>query len=90
VNDGEGSGIFAGVESGEGAKEGPDGVLAGLPEGEAIVVDIEVDVLAHDGLVHFAGVDLYVVGECRVVGESIFEAFADQAIYFGGERGGGG
>ena len=90
MNDGEGSGIFAGVESGEGEQEGPDGVLAVRTEGEAIVIDVEVDVLAHDGLVHLPGVDLYKFREGWVVGKGIFEAFADEAIYFDSKGGGGG
>jgi len=87
MDDGEGLCWFAGMEPGEGAEEGMDGALTIVAESEAIVVDVEVDVPAHNGLVHFPGVDLYIVGEIGVVGKSMFEAFADEAIHFGGQVG---
>ena len=62
MNDRKGLGLFAGMQAGIGAEEGMDGIFSVRAEGEAIVVDIEVDVLAHDGLVHFLGVDFYKSG----------------------------
>ena len=87
MDDGERSGLLVGMEAAEGAKQGMDGVFPVKAEGQAMVVDIEVDVLAHDGLVHFPGVGLYEVGEGGVVGECVFEAFANEAVDFGGEGG---
>jgi len=87
MDDGERTGLLAGMEAGEGAEKGMDGVFPVKAEGQTIVVDIKVDVLAHDGLVHFLGVGLYEVGEGGVVCECVLEAFANEAVDFGGEGG---
>ena len=86
VNDRKRFGLFfAGVKAGVGVKERTDGIFSVRSEAEAIIIDIEVDMLAHDGLVHFLGVDFYIVGEVGVVRESVLEALADEPVDFGGE-----
>jgi len=75
------------VDAAIGGEQGLNGFSAFVTQGEGIVVDIEVDVLAHDGDVHLLGVFLYIVGEAGIVCESVFEAAADKRIYFYGKGG---
>src|ERR1700742_2473098 len=75
------------MEPGKGLQKDIEGVFAVGPQGKTVVVNIEVDMLAHNRFVHFPGVVFYVVREGGVMREGIFEAFADEAVDPGGKCG---
>ena len=80
VDDGEGLGLCVGVELGVGPQEGIDSHFAICTQREAVLIDIEVDMLTHDGLVHFLGMGFNIGRKKRVVGEREFEAFSDELV----------